>query len=115
MGEALKSARMKKGLTLREAARLLRTDAAIVSKIENGHRPPTLSQLQDMTGLYGIDPKPLRVNLLAERIVTLLKDEPQAAEILTLAMEKTGADTPDPMKQLLREMESLKQMMGRRP
>ncbi len=115
IAEALKSARIDKGFTLREAARLLRTDAAIVSKIENGLRPPTLTQLEEMAGLYGIDAKPLRVNLLAEKIVTLLKDEPHAAEIVALASEKTGVAAPDPMNRLLREMESLKQMMGKRP
>lgn len=113
IGAALRSARTNKGLTLREAARRLSTDAAIVSKIENGLRPPTLVQLQQMADLYDIDARPLRVHLIAAKISTLLKGEPQAGEILQKVSEELNLPTPDPMHRLLQEMESLKQMIGK--
>lgn len=112
-GEVLKSARLNKGISLREAAGLLETDAAIVSKIENNLRPATRSQLVQMAALYELDARPLLTEWLAHKLLQVLKDEPYAREALLLVSQEMAPAQVDPMERLLREMETLKQMLGK--
>ena len=55
LGETLKSARIRAGLTQREVQTLTGIDHADVSRFESGPRHPTPIQLHDLAATYGLD------------------------------------------------------------
>ena len=56
VGAVIKAARMKRKLSLREAARLSEVSAATLSKLEAGAINPTLATMQALTRALGIKP-----------------------------------------------------------
>ena len=54
MGDRLKSARQRSGLSLREVSRQLEISASFVSQMENGKSTPSVATLYSMAQLYGM-------------------------------------------------------------
>jgi transcriptional regulator with XRE-family HTH domain len=54
IGEKLKQARLKKGLTLRDTASKLNIDYSYLSRIENDHKIPSLELLEMLANFYGV-------------------------------------------------------------
>lgn len=56
VGAVIRAARVKRKLSLREAARLSQVSAATLSKLEAGAINPTLATMQALTTTLGIKP-----------------------------------------------------------
>jgi transcriptional regulator with XRE-family HTH domain len=54
LGAMLRELRNSKGLRLDDVAPKIGTDAGSLSRIERGHRDPSLSQLRTLAALYGV-------------------------------------------------------------
>jgi transcriptional regulator with XRE-family HTH domain len=54
LGDRLKAARQRSGLTLREVSRQLEISASFVSQMENGKSTPSVATLYSMAQLYGV-------------------------------------------------------------
>jgi transcriptional regulator with XRE-family HTH domain len=54
IGEKLKQARRRKGLTLRDTASRLNIDHSYLSRIENDHKVPSLELLEMLANFYGV-------------------------------------------------------------
>ena len=69
MQNILKSAREKKGITLRELAQLLKIDPALISKFESGNRMPTKEQVIKLADNLSINTDDLLISWLKEKII----------------------------------------------
>lgn len=56
VGDVIRAARVKRKLSLREAARLSKVSPATLSKLEAGAINPTLATMQALTTVLGIKP-----------------------------------------------------------
>ncbi|MEP4133993.1 MAG: Fic family protein [Cyclobacteriaceae bacterium] len=83
--DVLKEGRVKMGLKTREVAAFLNIDQALVSKFESGNRVPTYEQLEKLSTNLNVDLDKLKVEWLAEKIIKIVKYEPQAGEALAVA------------------------------
>jgi transcriptional regulator with XRE-family HTH domain len=54
IGERLKQARIKAGLSLREVARRLDTNHSYLSRVENDYVIPSLETVQNLANFYGV-------------------------------------------------------------
>jgi Fic family protein len=81
----LKESRQQKGLTMQVVTQMTGINQALISKMEIGDRLPTEKQVQILSELYDLDFKEMRILWLAEKVVNLIKYEPIASEILTVA------------------------------
>jgi transcriptional regulator with XRE-family HTH domain len=54
VGERLRAIRTLRGLKLYEVAPHIKTDAGSLSRIERGHRDPSLAQLRALAALYRV-------------------------------------------------------------
>ncbi|TAE90290.1 MAG: helix-turn-helix domain-containing protein [Bacteroidetes bacterium] len=68
MQNLLKSAREKKGITLRELAQKLKIDPALISKFESGNRMPTKEQVIKLASALNINTNDLLISWLKEKI-----------------------------------------------
>ena len=86
--QILRESRTKKGLLLREVARKLRIDQALISKFENGTRKPTKQQVLLLAKFYQSDEAEFLIEWKSEKVVYDLKNEENANEILKAAEKK---------------------------
>ena len=77
LAAALRDARKRSGMTLRDASRFVEVHFSYLSKVENGHERPGDYLVMRLCNLYGTDPEPL---LLARAVADV--PEPVRAAIL---------------------------------
>lgn len=109
MKSLLREAREKKGLKVREVARMLNIDVALISKFESGQRNPTRNQILQLAELLEIDRDTILILWLKEKILRELSDEPLAIKALKAAESELQTEKDDPLQKLLNEMDALKQ------
>jgi adenine-specific DNA-methyltransferase len=88
IGNFLKMKREKLSLQLNDVQKFTSINQTILSRIENGKRNPTKSQLLQLGQLYKCDKHDLMVNWLSEKLVSELKKEEFGLEALNAAKEK---------------------------
>jgi len=88
LSEILKQSRESKGLLLREVAASIYVDTAMISKFEKGERKPTREQIDGLAETLEIDRKTLLVIYLSDKVLSELKDEDVAQEVLKIAEKK---------------------------
>jgi transcriptional regulator with XRE-family HTH domain len=76
LGSKLKELRESKGLMQRQLAALLEIDTAMISKIENGHKPINKTYLATISDLYAIPLDELETMWLADSILKRHADNP---------------------------------------
>lgn len=111
MKSLLRNARENKGLGTREVAKLLKIDAALVSKFESGQRNPTKSQLRQFAELYEINLDELTLLWLKEKIIRTIDGEPLAVKALQAAQNELQPNSQPPaaaIEALFEEMDALK-------
>lgn len=59
VGEALRAARLRRDLELRDAAPIAGLDWRVLSRIERGERPCRVSELVSLSAAYGFGPEVL--------------------------------------------------------
>lgn len=91
----IRSARVQKGLKLREVAEALQVDASLVSKFESGVREPTREQVIKLANLLELDAHDLLVDWLSNQIVDEIGYGNFALEVLSVAEEKVKYHTKD--------------------
>ncbi len=76
LGEKLKELREAKGLVQRQVAAALEVDTAYISKMESNEKPVSRMHLFTLANLFNISEEELVVLWLAERLYSIVKDEP---------------------------------------
>jgi len=116
--DLLKSGRIEKGMTTRQVSETLKIDQALISKFENGLRRPTQKQVLALSSLYEIDENLLVLAWLTEKILSEVDGEPLGLEALKAAEAHLGQlpdkKVEDQFQKLLREMDALKGMLGKK-
>lgn len=85
VGIILKNARLTKKIVVRELSAISAIDAAVISKIENNKRTPTIAQLKRLSDALDLDFYKLKKNWLTDQVVNLIRYEDGAIEILEAA------------------------------
>lgn len=100
MKKLLKEAREKKGLLLREVAKALSIDQALVSKFESGNRKPTKEQVIKLAEILDLDTNVLLVEWLKEKIIYEIGYDENALQAIQLAEEQIKYYTKNLKKEL---------------
>ncbi|MFC5284881.1 Fic family protein [Pedobacter alpinus] len=100
MKAKFKSARLEKGLKIREIASALNVDASLVSKFESGARKPTREQIIKLSNLLELDAHDLLVDWLSNQIVENIGYGNFALEVLSLAEDKVKYYTKSDLKKM---------------
>jgi len=85
LGEKIKALRESKGLVQREVAIELGVDIAYLSRMEHSEKPVNRNHLKKLAILFDFPEKELRTLWLADRLIDLSKDEPEAEQALKVA------------------------------
>jgi transcriptional regulator with XRE-family HTH domain len=87
-GERIRELREGQGLYQRQLAASLEIDTPMFSKIERGERKAKREQVEQLASLLHTNlPDLLRI-WLADQIIDLVKNEPQASEALKTALKE---------------------------
>ena len=89
-GEKIRELRENQGLLQRQLAASLEIDTPMFSKIERGDRKAKREQVEHLSILLGTDLAELLRIWLADQIVKLVKDEPQAIDALETAIKEVS-------------------------
>ncbi|HMS29278.1 MAG TPA: helix-turn-helix transcriptional regulator [Saprospiraceae bacterium] len=81
-GDKIKELREKQKLFLRQVAAQLDMDTAQLSKIEKGTRQLKQEQLEPLSKILKADIEELQTLWLADQVLDLVKDQPNADEAL---------------------------------
>jgi HTH-type transcriptional regulator, competence development regulator len=81
-GDKIKELREKQKLFLRQVAAQLDMDTAQLSKIEKGTRQLKQEQLEPLSKILMADVEELQTLWLADQVLDLVKDQPNADEAL---------------------------------
>lgn len=87
-GEKIKELREKQQLFLRQVAAQLDMDTAQLSKIEKGTRQLKQEQLEPLSKILKADLAELQTLWLADQVLDLVKDQPNADEVLKTVSKK---------------------------
>lgn len=87
-GDKIKELRTKQKLFLRQVAAQLDMDTAQLSKIEKGTRQLRQDQLQPLSKILKADLDELQTLWLADQVMDLVKDQPNADEALKSVSKK---------------------------
>ncbi|HRP33312.1 MAG TPA: helix-turn-helix transcriptional regulator [Agriterribacter sp.] len=87
-GDKIKELREKRKLFLRQVAAQLDMDTAQLSKIEKGTRQLKREQLSPLANILLADLNELQTLWLADQLLDLVKDEPNADEALKSVSKK---------------------------
>lgn len=90
LGEKIKIMREQAGLLQREVAAVLEIDTPMLSKIERGERRLKKDLVIRYAYFLKVDQTELLTLLLADRILELLIDEPDAEQALTIVMKENA-------------------------
>lgn len=111
----LKKGREAKGLKTREVSLMLKIDQALVSKFENGQRRPTKKQVEQLAALFAIDPEPLTILWIKEKLLHDIQNEPLGIKAFELAAKELELlqpqQDPNALDDLFEEMNVLKAKM----
>jgi adenine-specific DNA-methyltransferase len=88
IGEFLKEKREYLALQLHDVQARTKIDLTVLSRIENGKRFPTKSQLLQLAQLYNCDKHKVLVHWLSDKVVSEIKYEEFGIEALQVAEEK---------------------------
>ena len=83
-GERIKQLREEKGLLQRQLAASLEMDTPMFSKIERGERKAKREQVEQLADLLHADGSTLISIWLADQILDLIQNEPQATEAIEI-------------------------------
>ena len=86
-GEKIRELRENQGLLQRQLAASLEIDTPMFSKIERGDRKAKREQVEHLAILLDADLSELLRIWLADQIIELVKDEPQAIDALETAIK----------------------------
>jgi len=89
-GEKIRELRENQGLLQRQLAASLEIDTPMFSKIERGDRKAKREQVEHLAILLDANLSELLRIWLADQIVELVKDEPQAIEALETAIKEVS-------------------------
>ncbi|MBD3638520.1 MAG: helix-turn-helix transcriptional regulator [Crocinitomicaceae bacterium] len=87
-GEQIRELRESKGLLQRQLAANLEIDTPLFSKIERGERKARKEHVEKLSTLLETDKDQLLSLWLADQVIDLLKDEPQAKEALKIVQRE---------------------------
>jgi transcriptional regulator with XRE-family HTH domain len=87
LGSEIRRLREKKGLLLRQMASFLEVDTAIMSKLERGDRNFQREQVIKLAEFLDTNADSLLVLWLADKIDTVITDDPLAVKALNLVIE----------------------------
>ena len=88
LGEKIKSLREAQGLVLRQVAAHLDVDIAYISKMEHGNKPISRVHIQKLAALYDVPESELTTLWLSDKIVNLVKGEPNSMDSLKLTLNR---------------------------
>jgi len=89
-GEKIRELRESQGLLQRQLAASLEIDTPMFSKIERGDRKAKREQVEHLAILLDTNLSELLRIWLADQIVELVKDEPQAIDALETAIKEVS-------------------------
>jgi transcriptional regulator with XRE-family HTH domain len=89
-GEKIRELRESQGLLQRQLAARLEIDTPMFSKIERGDRKAKREQVEHLAILLDTNLSELLRIWLADQIVELVKDEPQAIDALETAIKEVS-------------------------
>jgi transcriptional regulator with XRE-family HTH domain len=93
IGEKLRELREGKGLFLRQVAAALEVDSAYISKFESGEKMPLKKHIVLLSELFNVSESELITLWLSDKLMEIIKDEPAAADSLTLTLNRVrGAE-----------------------
>jgi transcriptional regulator with XRE-family HTH domain len=87
-GERIKELRESQGLLQRQLAAELEIDTPMFSKIERGERKAKREQVEQLAALLHADKPALFSLWLADQIMDLIKNEPQAYEAIEIVKKE---------------------------
>lgn len=87
-GEKIKELREDQGLLQRQLAASLEIDTPMFSKIERGERKAKREQVEQLADLLHADKPKLFSIWLAEQILDLIQNEPQAIEAIEIVKKE---------------------------
>lgn len=87
-GEKIKKLREDQGLLQRQLAASLEIDTPMFSKIERGERKAKREQVEQLADLLHADKPTLFSIWLAEQILDLIQNEPQAIEAIEIVKKE---------------------------
>jgi transcriptional regulator with XRE-family HTH domain len=87
-GERIKELRESQGLLQRQLAADLEIDTPMFSKIERGERKAKREQVEQLAELLHADKQALFSLWLADQILDLIKNEPQAYEAIEIVKKE---------------------------
>ena len=85
LGEKIKALRESKGLIQKQVASELGVDIAYLSRMEHSEKPVSKTHLKKLAALFDFPEKELRTLWLADKLVDLSIDEPEAVNALKVA------------------------------
>lgn len=86
-GERIRELRENQGLLQRQLASSLEIDTPMFSKIERGERKAKREQVEQLALLLHTNKSDLLMLWLADQVIDLVKNEPQASEALETALK----------------------------
>ena len=92
-GGKIRELRIGKGDPLRKVAAFLDIDQAILSKIETGKRTATRENVLKLEEYFSVAPGSLLLLWLSDRIVSELREEELALEVIRLSEKRLGHQT----------------------
>lgn len=108
----LKLYREKKNLSGIEASKLLKIDASLLNRFENGKRLPTKDQLIKISKAYKIAYKELQIEWLSEKIYKELDGEDFALEALRVAEDRVSYGKPNYRdEEIIKQIDKLKKQL----
>lgn len=88
IGEQIRKLREDSGLPLRKVAAKLDIDQSILSKIERGERKASREQIIKIAQIFNTDIKELLINFLSDKVLSDLRNEELATDVLKVAEKK---------------------------
>ncbi|MGV3631082.1 MAG: Fic family protein [Bacteroidota bacterium] len=88
MKNLIKTARLQKGLKVKELAALMLVDQSIISRFESGKRVPTEAQVYLLAKYLDISINELLAAWLKERVMNELKPYPVAMDVISMVQEE---------------------------
>lgn len=91
-GERIRELRENQGLLQRQLASSLEIDTPMFSKIERGERKAKREQVEQLASLLRANKSDLLRLWLADQIIELVKNEPEASEALKTVLKELKKD-----------------------
>lgn len=112
LANILKMNREKKNLTGTEAAKLLKIDASLLNRFENGNRLPTKQQLVTISKVYKLELRGLQIEWLSEKIYKEIDGEDFALEALRIAEDRVSYNKANYRdEEIIKQIDKLKKKL----